>query len=54
MLFEKEPYSGELIHLDNTILTSHIGSYAAESRIEMEKTAVANLLKGLSHEVSKS
>ncbi len=52
-VFEKEPYTGELADLENTILTSHIGSYAAESRIEMEKTAVVNLLKGLSPKVSK-
>lgn len=47
-VFDKEPYSGQLTTLDNTVLTSHIGSYAAESRIEMEKRAVENLLKGIS------
>jgi D-3-phosphoglycerate dehydrogenase len=33
--------------LDNIILTPHIGSYAQEARIEMEKEAVFNLLKHL-------
>jgi D-3-phosphoglycerate dehydrogenase len=33
--------------LDNVILTAHIGSYAKEARIQMEITAVENLLKGL-------
>ncbi|VVB88576.1 Glyoxylate reductase [uncultured archaeon] len=46
-VFEHEPYKGSLIELDNIILTPHIGSYARESRIEMEKQAVENLLSGL-------
>jgi D-3-phosphoglycerate dehydrogenase len=50
-VFEQEPYIGELRRLDNVILIPHIGSYAKEARIEMERQAVENLLKGL--EVSK-
>lgn len=46
-VFEEEPYTGPLKELDNVILTPHIGSYARESRIEMEMQAVENLLKGL-------
>jgi D-3-phosphoglycerate dehydrogenase len=46
-VFEKEPYSGKLTELDNAVLTCHIGSYAIESRILMERQAVENLLKGL-------
>ena len=46
-VFEKEPYSGPLTKLDNIILTPHVGSYAREARIEMERQAVENLLKGL-------
>jgi len=46
-VFEQEPYSGPLRELDNIILTPHIGSYARETRIEMEIRAVKNLLKGL-------
>lgn len=46
-VFEEEPYMGELRKLDNVILTPHIGSYAEEARIRMEKQAVENLLKGL-------
>jgi D-3-phosphoglycerate dehydrogenase len=34
--FEVEPYEGELISLDNVLLTPHIGSYAKEVRIRME------------------
>ena len=45
--FEKEPHKGKLIELDNVVLTSHIGSYAKDARILMEKQAVENLLKGL-------
>lgn len=46
-VFEKEPYEGPLSELDNVILTSHVGSYAVESRVEMEVEAVKNLLQGL-------
>ncbi len=45
--FNQEPYKGKLVEIENVVLTSHIGSYAKESRIEMEKQAVKNLLKGL-------
>lgn len=45
--FEKEPYSGPLIELENIILTSHIGSYARESRIQMEIEAAENLVNNL-------
>ena len=46
-VFKQEPYSGPLRELDNVVLTPHIGSYAKEARIRMEKEAVDNLLKGL-------
>ncbi|MFC1621037.1 phosphoglycerate dehydrogenase [Candidatus Omnitrophota bacterium] len=46
-VFKEEPYKGPLKKLDNVILTPHIGSYAIEARVEMEKQAVENLLKGL-------
>jgi D-3-phosphoglycerate dehydrogenase len=46
-VFEQEPYTGPLKELENVILTPHIGSYAKEARVEMEKQAVENLLKGL-------
>ncbi|MDO8603552.1 MAG: phosphoglycerate dehydrogenase [Candidatus Omnitrophota bacterium] len=45
-VFEHEPYEGPLRALDNIILTPHVGSYAKETRIEMETEAVSNLLKG--------
>ena len=43
-VFAEEPYSGPLTELDNVVLTPHTGSYAKESRIEMETQAVDNLL----------
>jgi D-3-phosphoglycerate dehydrogenase len=46
-VFEDEPYCGPLCSLDNVILTPHIGSYAKEARVLMERTAVENLLNGL-------
>lgn len=45
--FETEPYNGSLCKLDNILLTGHIGSYAREGRIYMEKQAVDNLLREL-------
>lgn len=45
--FEEEPYKGCLKELDNVILTCHMGSSAIESRIDMERQAVENLLAGL-------
>jgi len=46
-VFEKEPYEGPLQEIEEAILTSHIGSYAREARIEMERLAVSNLIEGL-------
>jgi D-3-phosphoglycerate dehydrogenase len=46
-VFTQEPYTGPLSKLDNVILTPHIGSYAVESRVQMEIDAVKNLIKGL-------
>ncbi len=46
-VFRREPYRGRFTKLNNVILTPHIGSYAKETRIEMEIQAVKNLLKGL-------
>lgn len=46
-VYEEEPYNGKMRDLENVLLTPHIGSYAKEARIEMEKQAVENLLKGL-------
>lgn len=46
-VFEKEPYNGPLTKLDNIVLTSHVGSYAKEARLQMELDSVKNLLKVL-------
>lgn len=46
-VFETEPYDGDLIELPNTLLSPHIGSYAAECRLQMELEAVANLIHAL-------
>lgn len=49
-VFEEEPYKGELINLENTLVTPHIGSYAKESKVRMEIDSVNNLLKCLKNE----
>ncbi len=46
-VFEQEPYHGPLIDSGNTILTSHVGSLARESRLRMEIESAENLLQGL-------
>ena len=46
-VFFNEPYQGNLLTLENILLTPHIGSLANESRIRMEKEALANLIIGL-------
>lgn len=46
-VFENEPYKGNLTELDNIILTPHLGSYAIESRIQMEIDSVRNLIDSL-------
>jgi len=46
-VYQEEPYSGKLKELDNILLTPHIGSYAIESRVDMEMQAVNNLINGL-------
>lgn len=43
----EEPYTGKLKELENVVVTSHIGSYAKEARVLMEKQAAENLLQGL-------
>ncbi len=45
-VYRNEPYTGKLKELDNVTLTCHVGSYAKEARVEMEKQAVENLIKG--------
>ncbi|MGB9498881.1 MAG: phosphoglycerate dehydrogenase [Dissulfuribacterales bacterium] len=45
--FEEEPYSGPLSGFDNVLLTAHIGSYAVEGRVMMERQAMENLLGAL-------
>jgi len=52
-VFDQEPYTGPLTKLDNVVLTPHIGSYAKESRLEMEMQAVKNLLSVLSQAIKK-
>lgn len=45
--FEHEPYDGPLTELQNVTCSPHIGSYAVEGRIRMEREAVQNLIESL-------
>jgi len=42
--YENEPYTGALCQIETVVLTSHMGSYAAESRAIMERDSVDKLL----------
>jgi D-3-phosphoglycerate dehydrogenase len=42
--FENEPYDGPLKDIPSATLSPHIGSYAVEGRIRMEREAVQNLI----------
>ena len=44
-VFPEEPYYGKLINYDNVILTPHIATLTAESRLNMEIRAVENLVE---------
>ena len=46
-VFAKEPYAGPLAELPTAVLTPHIGSYARESRVQMEMDTIRNLLDAL-------
>jgi D-3-phosphoglycerate dehydrogenase len=43
----EEPYEGELSRCEESVLTCHVGSYAKEARIQMERDAADNLLRAL-------
>jgi len=45
--FEVEPYSGPLLKFDNVHVTAHMGSYAHESRTQMELDASTALVRSL-------
>jgi len=45
--FETEPYSGPLTQLENVLFTSHTGSDAIESKTNMERQALNNLVMAL-------
>ncbi|EMY61780.1 phosphoglycerate dehydrogenase [Leptospira terpstrae] len=44
-VYEKEPYSGNLIELDNVVLTQHMGSCSFDCRLAMESQATEELIR---------
>lgn len=49
-VFAQEPYSGELITLDNCLLTCHMGSMSRDCRAQMELEATQEAVRFLCHE----
>jgi D-3-phosphoglycerate dehydrogenase len=47
-VFRSEPYRGPLLAFPQVVATPHVASLTFESRMEMEREAVRNLIKGLS------
>lgn len=46
-VFSEEPYKGKFTELENTVLTPHLGSYAAEGKLRMELDAVNNFITSI-------
>ena len=46
-VFWIEPYQGRLCQYDQVLLTPHISTYTKQCRLDMEVTAVKNLLRDL-------
>ena len=46
-VYSTEPYQGPITSLENVVITPHIGSYAAEGKLQMEIDAVNNLVEVL-------
>lgn len=44
-VFEEEPYKGDLISLDNVILTCHMGASTIDSRTDMEVQAIEEVIR---------
>ena len=49
-VFEHEPYAGDLIRLENCLLTSHMGSMSEDCRARMETEAVEEIVRFFSDE----
>lgn len=50
-VFSEEPYKGPFTTLENVVLTPHLGSYAAEGKLQMEIDAVNNLINVLKNDI---
>lgn len=43
-VFNREPYEGNLRELENVVMTPHVATLTAESRLQMEMESVANII----------
>lgn len=53
-VFEVEPYKGDLIKLDNCLLTCHMGASTIDSRTDMEVQAIEEAIRYKSNEPLKN
>src|SRR5207244_3379953 len=44
-VFEEEPYAGELVTLENCLLSSHMGSCTGDCRLQMEMEAAREVVR---------
>jgi len=49
-VFAQEPYSGELVTLENCLLTCHMGSMSRDCRVQMEQEATEEAVRFLRNE----
>lgn len=49
-VFEKEPYSGDLVKIERCILTSHMGSMSIDCRVKMEIEATEEAVRFIKNE----
>lgn len=53
-VFSKEPYTGDLIKIENVVLTEHMGSCSYDCRLAMEKEASEDVIRYFSGEVLRN
>jgi D-3-phosphoglycerate dehydrogenase len=53
-VFEEEPYKGDLVTLDNVVLTCHMGASTIDSRTDMEVQAIEEVIRYKNNQALKN